>query len=207
MKSIKYIVAGLILAGFAASSQAVITVNWASNFNTFLTDNTGAANYLTGDLVEIGTFASAPTIGSSSLAGFSVFDSTLAVAGAISASSTFPGGATFGHNQIYLVVFNAATAGLATQEGIFFVDMASNAAWRFPADADTINTTKIDLQDMYVGTDGAGAAATGATVVFGATGQDGSGPYHLLETVPEPSSYALVGMGLLGAIGLIRRRK
>jgi hypothetical protein len=205
MKSIKYIMAGLVAAGLTVSSYATITVNWASNGNTFLSDNTGAAGYLNGDLAEIGTFASAPTVGSPSLTGFSVFGTTLTSDGVIEGSTTATAGATFGHTQIYLVVFNAATSGAATQEGIFYESDSTDSTWKFPADADTVTSTSIDIQDMMVG--GTGVVGPGGVVVYGATGIDPSGPYSLLETVPEPSSIALVTLGLFGALGMIRRRR
>jgi hypothetical protein len=212
MKSIKYIVAGLVAAGLTASSYATITVNWGTAGSTFFTDSTGAAGYLGGDLIEIGTFASAPTVGSASLSGFSVFGTattgTAGNAGVLPATaSAGTAGTTFTHNQIYIVAFNAATAGAATQEGIFYVNDTTGLNWKFPGDADFPNNTTIDAQDLMVG--GTGVLAPGATIVFGGKGTDGSGPYSLLETapVPEPSSIGLVFLGLLGAFGMIRRRR
>jgi hypothetical protein len=208
---IKYLVAGLVATGITVGAYATITVNANTAFNAFVTDNTGANNYLSGDLVEIGSFASAPTVGSPSLAGFTVFGSTLtgtgASAGVISAALTGPDG-VWTHNQIYLVTFNAATVGAATQEGIFDVGDASNSKWKFPATADTLNTTSIDVQDLFLA-GGSASLATGAQVVFGGVGTDPSGPFSLAETatiVPEPSTWMLVGTGLIGLLGLRRRR-
>jgi len=213
MKSIKYIMAGLIAAGIAASSYATVSVGWNTGGNTFFTDNTGAANYLSGCLLEIGTFTNTPSLANLVNGSFAVFGSTLTGtggnAGVINSGNSSSGtaGAVFTHAQIYLVAFNAATAGAATQWGIFDVTDTINTNWKFPGDADVVASTAIDAQDMANG--GTGTAAPGSQVVFGGRGTDNSGPFSLLETapVPEPSSYALVGMGLLGAIGLIRRRK
>jgi len=207
---IKYLVAGLVATGMTVSSYATITVGLQTAFNAFVTDNTGANNYLSGDLVEVGSFASAPTVGSSSLAGFTVFGSGLtgtgAGAGGIGLSMTGPDG-VWTHNQIYLVVFNAATAGAATQEAIADVGDGSNSKWKFPATADTIPSTTIDVQDLF--TAGGGTAlATGGQIIYGTAGTDASGPYSLLETktlVPEPSTWMLVGTGLIGLLGLRRR--
>src|SRR5208282_6615099 len=110
MKSMKYAVAALVAAGLAASSYAgPISVSWGTTANAFLTDNTGAADYLTGDLLEIGTFASAPTVGSPSLAGFTVFASTTSdSAGSFDLTST-ASETGFTHAQIYFVAFNTPT--------------------------------------------------------------------------------------------------
>ncbi len=216
MKSIKYIVAALVIAGLASRSYATITVAWQTATTTYLSDSTGAAGYLSGDLDEVGVFATTPTQGSSSLAGFTVFATDLTGTGAnvgivgggdAFASGSGTAGATFNHKQIYFVEFNAPTAGAATQEGIFYVNDLDNGSWQFPADTDAGTTTTFDLGSFF--TDTAATEAAGATVVFGSVGVDGSGPYNILETavVPEPSSIALVVLGLLGGIGMIRRRR
>jgi len=208
---IKYLVAGLVATGITMSSYAAgITVNWATSQNTFIADNTGSLNYLSGDLIEVGAFTSGPTIGSSSLANFVVFGTTLSATGlgAGSFSASHNGSDVgFAHTQIYLVAFNNATGIGATQEGIYFVNDANNANWKFPAASDTITTTTFDLQDLF--TNGTTAQpAAGATVVFGSTGVDTSGPSNMVElkVVPEPSTWMLVGTGLLGLLGLRRRR-
>jgi len=205
---IKYLVAGLVATGLTVSSYATVSVSWNTGFNAFITDNTGAAGYLSGDLVEVGSFASAPTVGSPSLVGFTVFGSTLTgtggLVGTFAASVNGPDG-VWTHQQIYLVAFNNATGVGATQEGIFDVSDVSNTQWKFPATADTLTAVKIDLQDLFVGQ--TSTLQTGAQIVFGGKGVDNSGPYALAELalVLEPSTWMLVGTGLLGLLGLRRR--
>jgi len=207
---IKYLVAGLAATGLAVSSYANITVGWSTAKNSYITDNTGAAGYLSGDLVEVGSFASAPTVGSPSLAGFTVYGTTLTGTGGnvgIFSGSVNAPDAGFAHNQIYLVAFNNATGTVTpgvTQLGIFVVNDSTVPSWKFPATADIPNSTAIDLQDLFTGN--SGALVSAATVVYGSTGTDG-GTYSLaeLKVVPEPSTWMLVGTGLLGLLGLRRR--
>ncbi|MGD0058965.1 MAG: PEP-CTERM sorting domain-containing protein [Verrucomicrobiia bacterium] len=204
MKSIKYIVAATIAAGLTVSSYAgLISVDWGTGTDTYLADN--SLNYLTGDLIEIGTFASAPTVGSPSLAGFSVFASATDDSGGAFSEASSASETGFTHTQIYLVAFNAPTQVAATQELIFYVtDTGAGANWKFPASSDVPNSTSIDPQDGFNGA--TAQLVNGGVIVYGEAVADPSGPYTALETVPEPSSIALVVLGLLGGIGLIRRR-
>jgi len=201
MKSIKYIVAAAVVAGLATASYATVTVNYGSEASTFFSDQSGSYEATT---FELGTFATAPTQGSSSLTGFSSFGSDTISDGAISGGFTGTAGATFGHDQIYLVAFGPGTQ-------IFIGDVSDtvNAAWKFPADADVITSTTIDLGDFAAAGGGTTVLNPGASVIFGQVAVDPSGPYTLLETfaVPEPSSIALVVLGLLGGVGMIRRRR
>jgi len=208
---IKYLIAGLVATGMlVSSSYANITTSWQTALNTFIADN--SLNYLSGDLVEVGTFASPPTQGSPSLAGFTVFGTTLTGTGAnagVFGGSTNRSDVGFAHTQIYLVAFNNATGIVTpgvTQEGIYFVDDTINTNWRFPATADTIPSTTIDLQNLFAS--GASAApAPGAHIVFGSGVRDNANADNAAELaiVPEPSTWMLVGTGLIGLLGLRRR--
>jgi len=62
------------------------------------------------------------------------------------------------------------------------------------------------LDTLFNGT--TGGLATGGQLIYGTVGQDPTGPYNMLKTqlVPEPSTWMLVGTGLLGLLGLRRRR-
>ncbi len=205
---IKYLAIGLAVTGITTTSYAAgITVNWQTAQSTFIASTITPLNYLDGDLVEVGTFAVAPIIGSPSLANFTVFGTTLTEtgvnAGLISASRT-GSDVGFAHSQIYVVAFNNATGVNPTQEAIFFVNDANNPNWKFPAVSDFPNSTLIDLQDMFTGANN-GTLAPGATIVWGTKTVDPSGPYNVLAMIPEPTTWALVGTGLLGLLAFRRR--
>ena len=53
---------------------------------------------------------------------------------------------------------------------------------------------------------GPGAADYGAAVVTAATAQDYVGGGITTTTPPEPSSVAMLGSGLLGLVGFVKRR-
>ncbi|HXI85220.1 MAG TPA: PEP-CTERM sorting domain-containing protein [Verrucomicrobiae bacterium] len=205
---IKYLFAGVMATGIAMSSYgAAITVNWGTALNTFIASTVSPLNYLDGDLVEVGTFAVPPTIGSPSLANFTVFGTTLtgtgANAGIVSGSKT-GSDAGFAHNQIYMVAFNNATGVGASLETIFFVNDANNPNWRFPASSDFPNSCSIDLQDMFTGANN-GTLAPGATITWGTKTVDPSGPYNVIAMIPEPTTWTLVGTSLLGLLAFRRR--
>lgn len=213
-KGIKALVVVAAAIGISASSYAAaITVNWAAFAATGVSlEGAGISAVPTGDLVEIGYFTIAPTPGSSSLANFVPFGSTTTFGvggfdgfwqGHASSADEVP----FSGQQIYIVAFNAATAGAATQEGIF---TSSLGTWKFPSSTPPA-TTGIELQDLVVNPTGPTPTLAGtASILFGSGPfTDGAGSAYLkLQTiVPEPSTVALVGLGMLGMIGFIRRRR
>jgi hypothetical protein len=207
MKSIKYIVAALAVAALATASYATVTVNWSSAQVTYLADSGG--NYVDGS-DYIGVFSVAPTVGSSSLANFTALGTadsyTAGVLNSGNGFATWTGVAgANGHAQLYLVAVDQNGG-----EFIGYVSDASNVQWKLPADADTITSVGFDVQSFFANPGVDTSLAAGAAVVYGTTGLDSvtaGGPYNLLETVPEPSSIALVVIGLLGGVGMIRRRR
>ena len=74
MKSgIKYLLAGLLTIGMTVGAYAGnITVNSATQVSSYVTDRTGAPNYLDNDLIEVGAFSVAPSPGNPSLGAFVV---------------------------------------------------------------------------------------------------------------------------------------
>jgi hypothetical protein len=209
MKSIKYIVAALAVAALATASYATVTVNWGTSLVTYLADSSGS--YINGT-DEIGTFTGAGYQGGGSLVNFNVFgvdaggiSAGVVNGGAGAASASATAGATFGHAQIYFVMVDNAGG-----EFIGYVNDVSNTNWKFPLEGDTITITGFDMQSFFANPGVDTTLAAGATVVYGQVGLDSvtaGGPYNLLETVPEPSSIALVVIGLLGGVGMIRRRR
>jgi hypothetical protein len=212
-KGFRCFVVGLIVTGAAVRSyaQGNSEVDWFAAGFTYLTLQNGT--YVpTGCLLEIGKFTSAPVAGSPSLQNFVPFATGsmgqgLGVDGAWAIGSTADS-TGFVNQQIYLVAFNAPTAGAATELGIFCVDDAVNSGWKFQSSA--APPTTIELQDLVqnAGTP-ANSLSPGAQVIFG------SGPFYdaaegvsyLTLGVPEPSTFALVGVSCLSAVGLMRRRR
>jgi hypothetical protein len=100
--------------------------------------------------------------------------------------------------QVYILAFDAATAAGAGEVGLFAV--TNNANWLFPAD-DDLGTGSVDLGDAglvaLIGSLGAGTIASPTDLL----GLDAAALY----TIPEPSTLMLVGLGLFGAVGLMRR--
>ncbi|HUJ08931.1 MAG TPA: PEP-CTERM sorting domain-containing protein [Verrucomicrobiae bacterium] len=213
---IKYLIVGLVVTGVVPSSQAAnIDVTWGANYSTCVSLADGTTPVPLGNRVEVGTFTMGPTVGSPSLDNFVVF-----AEGAVGDGTGYAGSweiesvyseSTIAHEQAYIVVFDnpAGVVGAGHQLGIYAMDMAYAANWMFPAGTDISSSTTIDLQDMVndPGTPGA-TLKPGAEIIYGGGPvfeTDGCTSFQL-QTIPEPTSITLVGLGLLGALGFARRR-
>ena len=220
MNKIQKIGAVLVAVALTAVATQVsaISVTWvasgvnASSVGVVLSD--GTTGVPIGGLIAIGNFGTLadPTIADPSAiwANFQAYatglmgDST-ATDGTFEESSGTTGTGFFGE-AVYLVVFNAATAASATQVGVFKGPAVGTVAdgWTFPASdlAFPKSYTADDLSALSVviggfedsGFDNAWAGANTGAII-------------LANAIPEPSSLALAGVGLLGMISLIRRRR
>jgi hypothetical protein len=144
-------------------------------------------------------------------------DGLAGIAGHFSKSSQNDSGSTglnLAGNQIYLWAFAstdnsspAASLQTATEQGIFYVDIASDPDWAFPVQEPVPQNTTIDLSDLTLANN-AGALRPGAHVVVGnfPVGVSGAtGAPNFALAVPEPSS-ALLAFAGVNAL-LIRRRR
>jgi len=122
-------------------------------------------------------------------------------------SGNFTGSnAGFAGGAIYVLVINSNTTGNATQVGVF----RGNSTWTYPANMNTGNAgidTDAALTSPLIGTFAGSQPGAGN----GFNNNDGNanatvGQLRLDAIVPEPSTWMLVGTGLVGLLGLRRRR-
>lgn len=215
-KVMRYMVVGLMAAGVAVTSYAGnITVAAAAAQNTYLGDSLG--NYTpAGWLIEFGTFSVAPVDNVlPNLANFTPWVAGSGFTGGAGGDFNIGGTAddttpqNVKNQQIYLVAFNNASGVGYTELGVYYVNKASKPAWAFPDSANFPNdTTAIDIQDLLATPDGVSTAlGTGAHIVWGSSAVLGDTYNQIrLAVVPEPSTVILVGLGLLGLVGLRRRK-
>ena len=212
----------LVLALPAAKLNAQIQVNWGAQ-NDYGIGTAAGVPLAQGDLVEIGGFnitaAAIQTdltpLSSAALNTLLSTNFTLWEASTIGTNTGVDGSWSDGKSglaatttpfslqskQIYILAFNAATVGAATQVGIFTA--TANSSWVFPTDASfPLSTQNIDL-DQADHTPVIGGYGVG-TVDFGG----GPNALYNLNLIPEPSTWAGLagGVALIGAL-VARRRK
>src|ERR1017187_1454302 len=222
------VIAAAVLLASTGRVNAM-TVGWQNDAGeTAITLNGGTVGLAVGDIVELGIFKNnmsnaaisalflgVPGNGTAIQSAFNVWASGAigdggsggTVLGAF-AENSGPAGAGYFTSNAFLVVFNVTSVGGisgATQMGVFkgpSTGATSGDNWLFPAtDGSTANFAVADITgaNVLIGSYGSGtyddSAANGATGWYGS----GANALELAQVVPEPSTYMLVGMGLLGA--------
>ena len=219
MKQTLLILAGVLTATLAQSA----TVNWGNVNDTGFANASGVA-LPAGNLVRLGYFTisdlavqalAVPTsanIATLNASWHVIADTTIgtgtggAAAFFTLASSPVFSGADLGH-QIYIWALNGATTGSATQQAIFYEPAASNIAWTFPGDNLPTTTKNIDMGQAKPALGGnflAGSYQTSNASVAAAAGGGAYGSINL-AAVPEPSTFALLGVAAMATAGSRRR--
>jgi hypothetical protein len=183
------IAAAVAMMGYQAKAMDVV---WSAQISTFLTDTSGVGLPI-GDLIKVGWDSNNTVGGFTSFASGAVGDS-LNIAGTFADDNNITGTSGFFSKQMYIEVYTNP-GGTGTPA------LLTNPGWVFPAD-DT-GGVGIDVGDAgLVIVSGATFVAGGVTAPVDIAGGDA-----VELAVPEPSSIALVVLGLIGGIGMIRRRK
>ncbi len=198
------ILAVLLCVGTGAYAMSVSWTGWSANFTTEADGTTPVPQTAT---IELGTFAinnaaiSALASEAAVVAAFSPWQTGnmgdgIGSDGVFSESSTADGTGYYSKNA-YIVVLDGGQYGVFRATGTINTD-----AWVFPpgdAGSPGMDINGItDLSGVLIGN-------------FDVAGQQ-TNPFMLsvndtLNLIPEPSTMMLVGVGMLGALGLIRRRR
>ena len=214
-------------------AHAFAVVNLSATDSNFLASANGQL-LQTGDLIEVGEFSiSDSAIGAMNLNGvIAPFEYTTLLSDFIPLNGTSSGvvgqgtsdamsgtngyaGAfqfavtgsnpAFAAGSIYLMVFNAATSTAATQVGVF-------KCGTFPANMSTgASVVDLDIGQVppLIGTYTVNSSVDSA---FNDDETEGN-QYPAINTfnldifIPEPSTYALIGTGVLGLLATFRRRR
>jgi hypothetical protein len=114
-------------------------------------------------------------------------------------------GTNIQNTAVYYWIWNQTTTTVTptTQYGIFTDPAGANGSssqWIFPSDNTTGNVIVPDLSNVPHDASGIlwGSYGTG-------TSRDGSSPLYNLALIPEPSTLALLGVGIIGIVAIRRR--
>jgi hypothetical protein len=220
-KTIALILGGAVLCFSNALAITGTTVDWGAQISNGVGDASGTPlPNGSGDLILLGNFSltNAQIIANGSneaflMSHFTTFASAAIGQGdpngagsasdgywtAVSVNST--SGLSIQNTEVYYWVFNASTAGSATQYGIFTVP-TGNANWVFPDDSGSAQHITTDLSQVPQDSSGIlwGSYGTG-------TSRDTVSPLYNLAIVPEPSALVLAVLGLTCVPFAVRRRR
>lgn len=178
----------LAAVGLLSSSAHAVTIQVAAG--------TPAQGFtLTNDSVVVSNFFYSVGLWNSGTSTFSVFGAPVADTGEIGGTSvTATGPSDFNSQQIHL--FIGTGADIASSGSSWVILDSTSATAVFPSDVSVPGSATFGATTSAVVT----VLASGKPVTFTANGSAG----QFLNFVPEPSAALL---GLLGAVGLLRRRR
>jgi len=167
------------------------TIEYSSQIGAI--QNSNGTNSADNNIVELGTFTpgfnfSTNTSYAQLVAGFTLYDTTtIQSAGQFYNNPTWLGSASI---PLYIWCFNVASnVSSATQWAII-----TNPGWVTPSSA-SLSSSVIDTAD------------SGTVIPTGAAGQVVGSNIKMTAAVPEPTSIALLGGGLMMLGSMVRRRK
>jgi hypothetical protein len=227
MNGIKFVKFGavIVVAALCLTAQVnAMSVSAASGLSQVVTLNDGTTGVPMTDLAVLGIFKNGMSnaqiqalwTGTSVsdianiTAAFSVEESGVIgpdAAGEVSIANANNAGAGYFTSNAFVIVYNNASAALATQILVLKGPTVGGSGdpWTFPA-TDGAAGVSFSLDDIGAANVLIGGFDGATTYNDGSWFAPASASMIMAAVVPEPSTYALVAMGLLGAWGMRRRR-